>query len=681
MYPRYALKTHRVKQFVGMAAICALVGAVNSADAKPRLARIFGDNMVLQQGRAIPLWGWANPGEKVTVSLLNATASATADTAGAWRVSLPAQKAGGPFVLTAVGADTVRIANVMIGEVWLCSGQSNMEFGMRFTQNSAEEIARANYPSIRFMQVTRRETDTPESDLPAAQWLECSPSTIATANAGSGFSAVAYFFGRELADSLKVPIGLIQSAWGGTPCEAWTNPQAIGAVPALKPIMDEWDKYRAKPKLGEADYRQRLAAWENATTALYADTQMVTKGWAKPSFVTSSWQKITVPGFFEKSGIAALDTFDGVLWYRRTVSVPDKWAGKELLLRLGPIDDFDHTFFNGTLVGTMGPTTPNYWVTPRSYRIPASLVKKGKAVIAVRLFDNYSGGGFPDSAQNLRLSLPGDSAQASIALAGEWVCQVERALDARRPEPPGNPGAAGCLYNGMIRPLIPLAIRGVIWYQGETNAPKAYQYRTLLPTMINNWRAEWGEGDFPFILVQLANYMPRKPVPVESEWAELREAQLMTLSLPNTGMAVAIDLGDTADIHPRNKQDVGHRLAAWALARTYGKKIAPSGPLYRSMKSTTGAIALTFAETGRGLCTRANEPLKGFQIAGADKKFVWADARIEGKTVVVSSPQIAQPVAVRYAWQDSPDCNLYNKDGLPASPFRTDDWPGLTVDK
>lgn len=672
------LKTVRRTPCAAVLGALVLSGALNAVFANVKPAAVFADNMVLQRGVKCPVWGWADTGEKVSVTLLSTTLRDTASPAGAWKIMLPPQKAGGPYTLTIRGNDSTVLKNVMIGDVWFCSGQSNMEFGISFADSAQKEIAAAEYPGIRLFQVVRRVADAPDSDLAAGQWQECHPSTIALYNEKAGFSAVAYFFGRTLADSLKVPIGLIQSAWGGTPCEAWTNPQAIAAAPELKPIMDVLEKDRAKPKLTEQQYARRLAEWESATRRIFADTQMVARGWHLPSHPVTDWNAITLPGYVENSGIPALREWDGALWLRKTVTIPPAWAGKELALSLGPIDDFDYTWFNGTLVGSIGPSTPNYWVTPRRYRIPAALTKKGDAVIAVRMIDNFGNGGFTAEPAKMTLCLAGDTANNPIALAGEWRYKEEQPLNAKRPEPPGNPSTPGILYNAMVHPLIPYGIRGAIWYQGEANAPDAYRYRTLFPTMIRNWRAEWGLGDFPFYFVQLANYMPRKPEPTESEWAELREAQLKTLSLPNTGMAVTIDIGNGDDIHPRNKQDVGRRLALWALAKTYNRKITYTGPLYRSMQVTGKTIVVSFTGTGRGLCTRGSDTLKGFAVAGADKKFVWADAKIQGNTVVVGSAAVAQPVAVRYAWQDNPECNLYNRDGLPASPFRTDDWKGLT---
>ena len=379
-----------------------------------------------------------------------------------------------------------------------------------------------------------------------------------------------------------------------------------------------------------------------------------------------------------------LANFDGLVWFRKQVDVPESWAGKELTLELGPIDDMDATWLNGTKVG--GLETPGHYRTNRKYKVSSTVVKAGRNVIAVRVLDTSGGGGIYGRPKQMKLKPVGASDKEAISLAGPW--RYKKGFDLQsmppQPKPPtrvNHANAPTALYNAMIAPLIPYGIRGAIWYQGESNASRAYQYRRLFPAMIKCWRQDWGQGDFPFVFVQLANFMAVNPEPAESAWAELREAQSMTLALPNTGMAVIIDIGQAKDIHPKNKQDVGRRLALWPLAKTYAKQLVYSGPLYKSMNVEGNKVVLHFDDVGGGLIARGGGPFKGFAIAGADRKFVWADAKIDGNTVVVSSDGVAEPVAVRYAWADNPVCNLYNKEGLPASPFRTDDWPGVTVDK
>lgn len=494
-----------------------------SVQAEVRLANLFQDHMVLQQGQKVAVWGTAAPGERVTVSLAGKQASALAGEDGRWRVELGPLAAGGPFEMRVEGQNALTLQDVLVGEVWVCSGQSNMAWPVERAANPEQEISQANYPLIRFFTVRQKVAQEPQSEVEGT-WEVCSPQTV------GHFSAVGYFFARELHRTLGVPVGMINSSWGGTPAEAWTSRPALEADPALRPILENWERVLANYPQALQRYQERLKQW-----------------------------------------------------------------GEEA----------------------------------------AKAKAEGRAVPP-------------------------------------------------RPQPPlgpGHPWTPGGLFNGMIAPLTPFAIRGVIWYQGESNAGRAYQYRRLFPTLIQDWRRAWGRGDFPFLFVQLANFMKTLPEPSESAWAELREAQSMALSLPKTGMAVAIDIGEADDIHPKNKQEVGRRLALAALAIAYGKDVVYSGPLYESMSIEGNRIRLRFKHVDGGLVAKDGEGLKGFAIAGEDRKFVWAEARIEGDTVVVSSPQVPNPVAVRYAWADNPVCNLYNRAGLPASPFRTDDWPGVTAPK
>jgi sialate O-acetylesterase len=511
----YVCKKHSVVVLV----IVFVLAGVLSADV--RLPNIISDNMVLQQGKAIPIWGWADANESVTVtgSWGSGKWVTTADQDGKWMVRIDTGKTGGPYEMTVSGKNPITIKNILVGEVWVCSGQSNMEFTVKQAKNSAEEIAEANnYPQIRQFLVGRKVIYTPMYNC-NGKWQICSSQTA------GNFTAAGYFFGRELTKQLNVPVGLINTSWGGTPAESWMSREYLEKDPNFQPILKKFEATSADINELKKKYREEMQKYDAIVPKLRAE-------------------------------------------------------GK--------------------------PLPP-------------------------------------------------------------------------RPEEPIGPGHAYSpmgLYNGMIVPILPYGIRGAIWYQGESNAWRAYQYRTLFPAMIKNWRDAWHQGDFPFLFVQLANYMQPEPQPVESDWAELREAQLMTLSVPNTGMAVTIDIGEP-DIHPKNKQDVGKRLALWALAKTYGKNIVYSGPIYKSMKVDGNKAVLAFDNIGGGLVAKGDS-LKGFAIAGADKKFVWADANIEGDTIVVSSDKVAAPASVRYAWEKNPVCNLYNKEGLPATPFRTDTWPGVT---
>jgi sialate O-acetylesterase len=505
-----------------LSALC-LLAATPLVVADVELPAVIGDNMVLQRHQRVPIWGTADAGEKITVTFAGQQVSTTTRPDGRWIARLTALVAGGPYEMTIAGKNIITLRNVLVGEVWACSGQSNMAFSVQASNNAQEEIAAADYPMLRLLTVPRVPASEPVSDI-EAEWVVCSPQTV------PGFSAVGYFFGRELHKELGVPIGLINTSWGGTPAESWTTRPTLEEDPDFAPIVERWNQARENYPEQKKKHEEALAKWKEEVEKAKAE--------GKP---------------------------------------PPRQPGPPLFER-------------------------------------------------------------------------------------------------KQYEP-------GSLYNGMIAPLIPYAIRGAIWYQGESNAGRAYQYRELFAAMIRDWRREWGQGAFPFLFVQLANFMAREAEPAESAWAELREAQSMTLSLPKSGQAVIIDIGEADDIHPKNKQDVGRRLALNALAIAYGRDIVYSGPVYRSMEIEGDRIRLHFDHVGGGLMAKGGGSLKGFAIAGEDRKFVWADANIEGDLVVVHSDGVPNPAAVRYAWANNPECNLYNEEGLPASPFRTDSWPGVTEGK
>jgi sialate O-acetylesterase len=649
---------------------------IATASAEVRVPSVIGDNMVLQQGKQVRIWGWANPKDRVTVEIAGKKASAITDDSGRWQTMIGPLKAGGPFTLNIAGSNTLSFKNILVGEVWVCSGQSNMEWPLVNTKNGAETVAQANFPEIRLFTVQKSTSSSPLDDV-KGHWV------VTTPEQAGQFSAVGYFFGRELHQKLKVPVGLIHTSWGGTPAEAWTSRDALASVSDLQPILDRYQEGLKDLPQRQQDFQRRLAEWTQKN--LYTDEGNKGEGlgYADPKNNTSDWASMNLPQFVETAGIK----MDGAIWFRREIDVPPSWVGKALKLNLATIDDYDVTYFNGTRVGSIGSETPNSYMVPRHYTVPAELVKTGPNVIAVRVFDSAGEGGF--GAGKMTIGPVGSNDADLISLTGPWNYKVELQLPPKspdwgsRPEAPGptNQNSPSVLYNAMIAPLIPMTIRGAIWYQGESNAGRAYQYRTLFPLMIRNWRSAWNEGDFPFYFVQLANFQPVKPDPDDSEWAELREAQTMTLREPQTGMAVIIDIGEAKDIHPRNKADVGHRLALWALANTYNQKIEYAGPIFSSFKVEGDKIRVRFTHVGGGLKTSDGGAPKGFAIAGDDHKFVWADARIEGDEVVVWSSSVGKPVAVRYAWADNPICNLYNKLDLPASPFRSDDWPGVTVNR
>jgi len=483
--------------------ILGSLGAARETKAELKLHALFSDGMVLQSDFACPVWGTVEPGEEISVSIAGQKKTAKAGADGKWSIKLDPLKSGGPHELVVGGRTTVTVRDVLVGEVWVCSGQSNMEWIVNSSNNAAEEKAAATYPKIRHFLVPKRQEAAPVSEV-VGSWKLCSPETV------GGFTAVGYFFGRELHQKLNVPVGLIHTSWGGTAAEVWTSKRVLDATDVLKPMVEGYQKR-------SENYEKQVAAYKEAAEKAKAE-------------------------------------------------------------------------------GKPAPKAPG-----------------------------------------------------------------------------GKPMMPSCLYNGMIANIIPYGIKGAVWYQGESNAERAKEYQTLFPAMIKNWREDWGQGEFPFGFVQLANFKARKEQPADSSWAELREAQTLTLSLPKTGMAVIIDIGDAKDIHPRNKQDVGKRLALWAQSQVYQKDIVYSGPIYQSMKVEEGKARISFKHVGGGLEAKG-EKLTGFAVAGEDRTFYWADAKIDGKTVVVSSDQVAKPVAVRYAWADNPECNLYNKEGIPASPFRTDDW-------
>ncbi len=637
------------------------------------LPPLFTDNMVLQQNSNAPIWGEAKPKSniKIKTSWDKKEYTTLADNEGKWKVEVNTPGAGGPYNIKITSNKSIILNNVLIGEVWLCSGQSNMEMplaGWGKITNYESEIANANHPNIRLLQVKKATSNKPldSFEADADGWMECTSANIPE------FSATAYFFGRELNNNLDIPIGLIHTSWGGTPAESWVSESTLSNMPEY---IDRIKDFKSLPE----DPEEQNKLFEEIEANWYKEIEARDFGIkdgviaAQPNLDEGDWEATTIPGFWEYS---SLPSFDGIVWYRKTIDIPKDWSGKELLLSLGAIDDNDITFFNGVEVGK----TEGYFIE-REYIISKDLVKGGKATIAVRVTDTGGDGGFNSDKEKIFLSLNNNSTQ-KIIIAGDWkykasvdITQIPR-KQIYKHDHPHNPTT---LYNAMIAPLLPYSIKGAIWYQGESNADRAYQYRTLFPLMIEDWRTQW-QTEFPFYFVQLANFMQTKDEPAESEWAELREAQLQTLRLNNTGMAVSIDIGDATDIHPKNKQDLGKRLALGALKKTYNLDITDSGPIYKSYKIENAKIRIIFEESNSPLFVDGDK-LTGFSIAGPDMKFHWAEAIIDGNEVVVSSPDIQYPVAVRYGWANNPICNLYNKAKLPASPFRTDDWSGLTINK
>ncbi|TWU45509.1 Glycosyl hydrolases family 2, sugar binding domain [Novipirellula aureliae] len=634
-------------------------GLTTAAQETPLLHPLFSDHLVLQRGEEIPVWGWGVPGQQVLVTLQDKTAEATVEKNGRWQTKLPAFTAGGPFELTAKvkGGDqqgVQTIQDVLIGDVWICSGQSNMERPLSAAKNSDAEISAANYPNIRLFTVPRQISEVPVDSL-EGRWEVC------TSQFAKSFSAVGYFFGRDLHRELNVPIGLIDASWGGTVAEAWTSAEALESLEDFRPKLNALKRLRESRSENPLDQRTAMARW-------WRENDLGTREkWQRrvltPS-VEDPWKSIDLPKRWDQHDLAG---FDGVVWFRKEFELPNASDSIQAELRLGPIDDRETTWINGKKIGQ----TDRFNID-RQYSIKPGVLRAGKNVIAIRVLDTGGAGGFFGQPNQMQIKF--DDA-TSLPLKGSWSYKISVPLSkmSLRPDPPvENPNRVTVLYNGMIAPLEPYAIKGAIWYQGESNAGRAMQYRELLPTMIKDWRDRFGVGDFPFLIVQLANYMAPQQQPVEPGWAELREAQSMTAAKDErTGLAVAIDIGDANDIHPRNKQEVGRRLMLSALKIAYGRDVVASGPKFESVEYKSEKAIIKFSSIGSGLKAKEGK-LKGFAIAGSDKTFVWADAVIDGDQVIVSSPAVSAPVAVRYGWANNPIATLVNEEGLPAIPFRSD---------
>ncbi len=616
------------------------------------LPKVFSDSMVLQRGMDIPVWGTSNPGAQITVELGENRAKTIAGQDGGWMLHMPLMQAGGPYTMKvyegAQDQPLMMFKDVLIGDVWLASGQSNMEWQVQQSMNAEAEIKGANYPAIRFFKVPHAIETSPQNDVHAGSWKAMDTANVKAA------SAVAYFFARQLQADLNVPIGVLQSTWGGTPVEAWTSREQMLSSPITYQKVLLNDTVTADHFL--KDSLDLIHFWET----IYNPQNKTDKTIPNKSFNDSKWPEFNMPVTLKDMNIPF---FEGMVWLRKTVNIPSQMAGKDLMIHLGHPEMNYSLYFNGKEVAK------NVWnASPtHHYTIPAKLVKQGKNVVAVRMAFLWGGGGFNPPADEMYIT----DGKARISLAGSWKYMKD--LEPGIPTIHNYHKYPTYLYNAMINPVVPYGIKGFIWYQGEDNVSAAGDYSTLFPMLINDWRIRWKQGYLPFLYVQLANYLTTKPDPSESDWAALREAQRQTLMVPNTAMAVAIDLGKWDDIHPLNKQDVGQRLALAAKKVAYGnEELVHSGPLYQSMKIEGDKVVLNFSGFGSGLIAKGGEPLKHFAIAGPDHKWVWANAIIRDNKVVVWSEQVPNPVAVRYAWADNPEgANLYNKEGLPASPFQS----------
>jgi len=628
-----------------------------------KLPGIFGDHMVIQRDQTVPVWGWAAPNEKLIVKFRTQTKETTADRNGRWSIKLDPEPAGGPFDLTIQAGNGIIFHDVMVGEVWLCSGQSNMEFTLKSVRNADAEIESALYPEIRHIKIPIAVSGSPKDDIAPANWNTCSPKTA------GDFTAVGYFFAREVVKRLHVAVGLINSTWGGTMVETWTSRGAFEKSPEFKSMIASM-----QDKDFESVSKQKRKSLEQQVMLLQKNISdsVPESGWQNPLYNSAGWPEISVSKNWENQSLGLSD-LDGIVWYRREVDLDSIMSDKPVMLSLGKIDDADETYVNGIKVGAT-----NNWEQNRVYTITPGVFKSGKNIIAVRVDDTGGGGGFYGDSSVVQLK----TENGIVHLGDGWHFRVAKISGSVTGYGPND--YPTLLFNAMIHPLIPYSIRGALWYQGEANAERAYQYRTAFPIMISDWRQHWGEGNFPFYFVQLASFNSDNGDSQHgSAWAELREAQTYTLHIPATGMAVTIDIGESKDIHPKNKQDVGLRLAAIALNNIYGQSMEYSGPVYKSMKTDGNKFVLDFTHTGSGLMVKDKYGyIRGFEIAGPDHHFYYARAFIVNNKLIVYNDEVSKPVSVRYGWaDDAGDANLYNKEGFPAVPFRTDQWKGITDDK
>ena len=620
-----------------------------STNAQIRLPKLISDGLVLQRETSLNIWGWASPNEAIKLSFDNQTFQTKANNNGEWTIKLPPQVQGGPFELVFEGNNLVKVQNVWFGEVWLCSGQSNMELMMeRVKDKYPTVIANANNPMIRQFTVPDvYDFNEKKSDFTGGTWISVNPKTIYS------FSAVAYFFANELFAKYQIPIGIINAAMGGSPIQAWISEEALKQFPA---DYEEGIKFRDKNLIEQIEKNNRKITTDWHHTLNESD-EGLKNNWHNTELNDEAWKEIEIPNYWSDVD-ASIKT--GSVWFRKRFDLSGAQANQAARLFLGRIVDADSVFINNKFIGTT-----SYQYPPRKYVIPAGVLKEKGNMISVRIINSSGRGGFV-SDKPYQIIFPKDT----VSLKGIWKYKVGTQIQPLAEQTTVRWKPMG-LYNAMIAPLTNFAIKGVLWYQGESNTDKPGDYGKLLPALIKDWRTQWKQGDFPFIYVQLANYLEKKDEPTESNWAIIRQAQLESLSEPNTGMAVITDLGEWNDIHPHNKEDVGKRLALLASKIAYHqKKLTASGPIIESAKLKGSKIILHFTETGSGLAAKNNPELAHFSVAGKDKQFSWAKAEIKGRKVVIRNTNIKNPMYVRYGWADNPEkANLYNKEMLPASPF------------
>jgi len=642
-----------MKTYFKVLSLLVLLFILQSALGQVKLPLLVSDGMVLQRDTDLKIWGWADANEKLTINFNNKTYNAQAGKEGKWEVMIVPLNAGGPYNMTISGSNQITIKNIIVGDVWVCSGQSNMEYPMnRVKEKYADVIAQSNNPNIRQFFVSQKYNfKTPQEDLQSGSWESVNSETILH------FTAVGYFFAKTLYEKYKVPIGLINASLGGSPAQAWISENALKEFPDY---LQTAEKFKDDNYIREIQTKDKAVSDEWYGRLNQLDKGLAEKKWFDVNYIPDGWLTMNVPGYWADY---ELGNINGVIWFRNEFNVPASMIGKPAKLRLGRIVDADTVYINGEIAGTT-----SYQYPRRNYELLANMLKTGKNIIVIRVINNSGRGGFVlDKPYEIT------AAGQTIDLKGKWQYQLGATMEPLPGQTFVQWQPIG-LYNAMIAPLLNYKIKGVIWYQGESNTGKPQEYQKLFSTLIRDWRQKWNQGDFPFLYVQLANFMQAKNEPSEIGWAMLREAQLKTLSVPNTAMTVITDIGEWNDIHPLNKEDVGKRLALAAQRFAYNDKtVVYSGPIYQSMKIEGNKIIITFTNIGGGLVAKGGE-LNYFAIAGTDKKFVWANAKIENDKIVVWNDKITNPVAVRYAWADNPQgANLYNKEDLPASSFRTDE--------
>ena len=636
------------------ALLAVLTGSLFAAEpaALPFISPLFGEHMMLQRGRANPVWGWAKPGDKIRITLAGREAGAVAGADGRWQAEIEPPAAGGPYTLKVDGSQYIEFSDVLVGDLWLCSGQSNMEFDLARARDGADAVKNSTHDGIRLFRVASQPAYAPAS-VPRGEWRRCEPAAF---ERDGGFSAIAYYFGRKIHAETGVPVGLIQAAIGGTPAESWMSSESLDRFPEFAPGLAEMARLRER----------HAPVYGNFIMHWYDEFDRGVAGnWSAAGFDDQNWTPATLHDVFVKLAVPATPA---VVWLRREIELPAQLPPGQAKLLLGVVEKMDTAWINGRWIGASA------WVeNPRAYAIPDGVLHPGRNLITVRVLKTAADGGFRSPADALRLSL-GDG--TPVPLEDGWRATL--GVDARPPHPlplgyENWPTMPAVLHLGMLRPLAPFSLAGVIWYQGEANFTRARQYRTLLPALIADWRALFHQPDLPFYIAGLPAFMQRRDQPGSDGWTEVREAQALTArTVPHTGLAVTVDTGDADNIHPLEKQPVGERLALLALHDIYGKDVVCQGPTFERAEKIVGGLRLHFSHTDGDLVVKGGK-LGEFSVAGADHVWHWADAKLDGNDVIVSSPAVPDPVAASYAWQANPLATLFNGAGLPALPFRTDD--------